>query len=165
MPGEIMVMKSIEPICQKVVQRLRETLGEKLISVALFGSYARGDYHQGSDLDLLVIAEGLPAHPVERIQWLYTLVVLVAKKRVGFVAWTPEEFSNAFPSLYLDFGLDARILFDSRGFLSERLKRVREIIEETGLYRVQNGRNFAWRFKKPPQRGYEINWEGYHEFK
>jgi len=160
-----MEMPSIEPICQAVVQRLRETLGEKLIGVALFGSYARGDYHPGSDLDLLVIAEGLPAHPVERIQWLYNLVVSVAKKRVGFVAWTPTEFSHAFPSLYLDLGLDARILFDPSGFLSAGLKRVREIIEEAGLYRTQNGRNFAWRFKKPPQRGFQINWEGYHEFK
>lgn len=158
-------MQPIEPICQTIVQRLRETLGEKLISVALFGSYARGDYHPESDLDLLVIAEGLPAHPVERIQWLHHLVVPVAKKRVGFVAWTPEEFSRAFPSLYLDLGLDARIFFDSRGFLTERLQRVQEIIEEAGLYRVQNGRNFAWRFKKPLQRGYEINWEGYRELK
>lgn len=160
-----MAMQSVEPICKAVVQKLRETLGGKLMSVALFGSYARGDYHPGSDLDLLVIAEQLPAHPVERIQWLHKLVVLVAKKRVGFVAWTPEEFSNSFPSFYLDLGLDARILFDPTGFLSSRLNRVREIIEEAGLYRIQKGRNFAWRFKKPPQRGYEINWEGYHEFR
>ena len=114
---------------------------------------------------MLVIAEQLPVHPVERIQWLHKLVVPVAKKRVGFVAWTPEEFSSSFPSLYLDLGLDAHILFDPSGFLSERLKRVREIIEEAGLYRIQKERNFAWRFKKPPQRGYEINWEGYYELK
>ena len=158
-------MDLIEPICQAVIQRLRETLGEKLISVALFGSYARGDSHPGSDIDLLVIAEQLPEHPVERMQWLHKLIVPVTKKRVGFVGWTPEDFSSAFPSLYLDLGLDARILFDPNGFFSERLERIKEIIEEAGLYRVQNGRNFAWRFKKPLQHGYEINWEGYRELR
>lgn len=81
------------------------------------------------------------------------------------MAWTPEEFSSAFPLLYLDLGLDARILFDPDGFLSERLERIKGIIEEAGLYRVQNGRNFAWCFKKPLQQGYEINWEGYRKLR
>jgi hypothetical protein len=47
---------------------VRQSLGKKLISVALFGSYACGDYHSRSDIDLLVIAEQLPAHPKEHVR-------------------------------------------------------------------------------------------------
>ena len=36
------------------VERLRQSLGENLVSVILFGSKARGDSKKGSDIDLLV---------------------------------------------------------------------------------------------------------------
>lgn len=44
----------------RIVSALREGLGDELVAVVLFGSRARGEAHQGSDWDVLVIANGLP---------------------------------------------------------------------------------------------------------
>ncbi len=44
----------------QVILRIRNTLGENLVAIVLFGSYAKGTARQASDLDLLVIARALP---------------------------------------------------------------------------------------------------------
>jgi len=54
------------------VKRLQTALGP--VTGILYGSYARGDFHAGSDIDVLVIAESLPAHPLHRAELLYTEV-------------------------------------------------------------------------------------------
>ena len=44
-------------ITDKVVQAARESLGDKLDKVILYGSYARGDNVHGSDIDIMVLAD------------------------------------------------------------------------------------------------------------
>ena len=44
-------------ISQKVMQAARDTLGDKLEKVILYGSYARGDYNQESDIDFFILAD------------------------------------------------------------------------------------------------------------
>ena len=44
-------------LAQEYTRRLRERLGENLLSVTLFGSRARGDAKEGSDFDLIVRVE------------------------------------------------------------------------------------------------------------
>ena len=47
---------SINYITSKVVQAAKESLGNKLDKVILYGSYARGDYSEESDVDVMVLA-------------------------------------------------------------------------------------------------------------
>ena len=149
---------------KSIVEFLYQKLGEDLIAVALFGSCARGDFHAGSDIDLLVIAQNLPANRVDRLMFLNDIIISChVRKWPGFVAKTRKEFMSDFPALYLDFGLDAKVLYDSHGFLRQCLERIREITAEAGLYRVSTAHGFSWRWKKRPKRGWEITWEGYRE--
>jgi len=47
----------ISKITQKVLQATKDTLGDKLNKVILFGSYARGDFDNESDIDIFVLAD------------------------------------------------------------------------------------------------------------
>jgi predicted nucleotidyltransferase len=50
-------------------QALRHMYGDRLQGVYLYGSYARGDYHVGSDIDILVALAGevKPAKEIDRM--------------------------------------------------------------------------------------------------
>ncbi|MCL2088534.1 MAG: nucleotidyltransferase domain-containing protein [Oscillospiraceae bacterium] len=50
----------INEIAQKVLQAARLCLGEKLDRVILYGSYARGDSDDDSDIDIIILAKIKP---------------------------------------------------------------------------------------------------------
>jgi len=47
----------LNEITDKVVKAAKESLGDKLDKVILYGSYARGDFTDESDIDIMVIAD------------------------------------------------------------------------------------------------------------
>ena len=47
----------LENITTEVSRRVQELLGGSLRNIILFGSYARGDYDDGSDIDIMVLAD------------------------------------------------------------------------------------------------------------
>ncbi|MEM0153974.1 MAG: nucleotidyltransferase domain-containing protein [Ignisphaera sp.] len=47
-----------------------------ITSVILFGSYARGDFNEWSDIDILIVVDGeLPKRPIERIDIVLPCIV------------------------------------------------------------------------------------------
>jgi predicted nucleotidyltransferase len=44
-------------ITKEITQSIKNLLGDKLDKVILYGSYARGDYDEYSDLDIMVLAD------------------------------------------------------------------------------------------------------------
>lgn len=49
---------SLQNILESYVDELKKIYGNALKYVILFGSYARGDYKQDSDIDIMILAEG-----------------------------------------------------------------------------------------------------------
>ena len=48
---------TLNQISNRVVQAARESLGNKLDKVILYGSHARGDNNEESDIDIMVLAD------------------------------------------------------------------------------------------------------------
>lgn len=48
-------MKSTHDIILEFSQQVKKVLGDKLTKVILYGSYARGDYRENSDIDIMVL--------------------------------------------------------------------------------------------------------------
>lgn len=44
-----------QDIILKFTEEIKKVLGDSLIRVILYGSYARGDHHAGSDIDIMVL--------------------------------------------------------------------------------------------------------------
>lgn len=53
----IFTSEQISYITQTVTEKTREIYGDALSEVILYGSYARGDYKEWSDVDIMVIAD------------------------------------------------------------------------------------------------------------
>lgn len=57
-------------MAQTYAEELRKRLGK--LTAIVYGSVPRGDFNLGSDVDVLIISEGLPSHPLERMEVLYS---------------------------------------------------------------------------------------------
>lgn len=149
------------PIYEKIVNLYKEYLGNRLISIVLFGSFARGDAKETSDYDLFIIAEGLPSKPLKRILFIRTPLQGQFDQRFSILAKTPQEMLEHFPPLFLDLGLDGVILFDREDFFNNLQVKIRKIIRQAGLQRKSWDGEFYWEWQTPPQKGWEITWDGY----
>ena len=147
---------------EEVLGALREHLGASLRGVVLFGSRARGDARPESDWDLLVVAEGLPASPLERSRMLRDALPARWCGRAAIIAKTPREFEREFPAYYLDVAADGQILYDSDGYLEDRLNRIRQRMREAGLQRRKLAHGFVWTWHTPPRGPWRIDWDGVH---
>jgi predicted nucleotidyltransferase len=56
---------SIQKILKELKQGLAKLYGKRLKGLYLYGSYARGDYREGSDLDVLVVLDDFERAPIE----------------------------------------------------------------------------------------------------
>jgi len=57
MPQNNITDPRISAVIQEVLRASKETLGDRLEKVILFGSYARGDFDEYSDMDFCVLAK------------------------------------------------------------------------------------------------------------
>ena len=150
-------------IINKIVKCYEEYLGDRLISIILFGSHARRDEKDTSDYDLFIIAEEFPLRPFHRLLFIRKPLQDQFEERICIIAKTREEVLNNFPSLFLDLGLDGVILFDREEFFKHLQIRIKEIIHQAGLQRKKSNGELYWTWKNPPQKGWEITWSGYRE--
>ncbi len=79
--------KEIFDEIKKFAKKLKK-MGAK--EVYLFGSFARGDFHEGSDIDLLIIWD-LKMRAIERIAYVLSLTKLPIEP----IVLTEEEFEKA----------------------------------------------------------------------
>ena len=50
-------MENINEIIIEFVQQVKDLLGTNLTKIILYGSYARGDYRNNSDIDIMVLTK------------------------------------------------------------------------------------------------------------
>jgi len=54
---QILEQQKLQIVLNDFVDACKTVFSNKLSDVRLFGSYARGDYHEGSDIDVMVVLD------------------------------------------------------------------------------------------------------------
>jgi uncharacterized protein len=146
-------------LLDQALSALREALGDDLLAVVLYGSRAKGEAHDQSDWDLLLIAENLPEKPLARHFFLKRALPAACRGTISLLAKFPAEFEARVPPLYLDIALDGEILYDSRGYAATRLEKLKNLIAMSGLHRLRSKDGEMWKFTIPPSNPWCLSWE------
>lgn len=163
--------KGLEHVGEPFRTALRLLLGAllrlvdgRLVSLVVYGSVARGDARPDSDIDVLVVVEGLPRGRLRRLMLFEKAEEMIEReleelrRKTGYaldfspILLTPEEASRHRP-IYLDMTVDAVIVYDRNGFMERVLGEVARRLRELGAERVWLGRRWYWRLKRDYKPG------------
>ena len=90
MAGEKIDLKEI---IKKYVQELKKR-GIKPEQIILYGSYAKGKPHKGSDIDLVIVSSDLSKmHPLKELEFL-SLATKNINAPIEALGYTPEEIKK-----------------------------------------------------------------------
>lgn len=124
-------------IADSIKDKIKDLKVIDIISIAVFGSTAtRGEY-TGSDIDILVVADGISDDIVQRIPDIVRIkkalnlglpldILLVSKDECI------SNFRNHNP-LYLDIAIDGKIIYDD-SFLEALIKETKEYISFNNIH-------------------------------
>jgi len=158
--------ETVSRVMDPLLKTLKQSLGENLVCVVLYGSSARGQMGPESDVDILIVAEGLSPSSLER-QVFFTQILneveASLKETVKQEDWvpyisatlkTPKEAVHI-SRIYFDMIEEAKILYDRKDFFKGVLRKVKARLEELGAKRIQVGKMWYWDLK-PDYRPGEI---------
>lgn len=134
------------------------TYGDRLVALAIFGSWARDAATPASDLDLLVVAAPLPPSRMKRVREFQPVEQATRAARAQVwpdghgeielapVFKTPAELAAGSP-LYLDMTLWRVVLVDRGGVLETFLDGLRGRMQALGSRRVPFKGGAFWDYK------------------
>jgi len=143
------IIDALLPVC-------REVYGQRLVTLAVFGSVGRGTPCPDSDIDLLLVAHDLPRGRLRRMDefglveervspLLDTLRGRGIETVLSPVIKTCEEVQWGSP-LFMDMIEDACILFDRGHFFTHYLRHLDDLLTRVGARRVERGGSWYWVF-------------------
>jgi len=151
----------IEQLLNRYLEFMKESFGERLLSMAIFGSVASGKARfPGSDIDFLIVMEALENLSFgQRIKLTMnveeklskTLEFAMFKEAFGMhpnfqeIIFSPDELKNH-PPILLDLTTDSIILYDT-GILAEELAKVKKRLKELGSKKVKIKDSWFWILK------------------
>lgn len=150
--------EAARPLLRPYLSGLFQRLKHRVVSVAIYGSFARGDYRDNSDIDLLLV--------IRDFNWNESLTVDRADE-LAHRLWklkqvyhsiqpyplTPEQASIHRP-IYLDMIEDAIVLYDEKSFIANVFKEMKRKLITLGAVRhkLPNG-SWYWDLKPRIREG------------
>jgi len=150
---------------KEVVQSLIGEHGSKIVGVALFGSAARGEGNERSDLDFLVVVREWP-WSLERRRLLYKPIYDAVNggaetiRDATVIDVDEKDVMNdelEVTPLLLNIAWDAKVLYDPEGKLARFVGKVKKLIDAAGLERYRTGEGkYGWKPKSGLLRKVEV---------
>lgn len=124
-----------------IVNELKKYFEENLVSVVLFGAHAVGQVVDNSDIELVIIAKGIPSdferysEAVRKVRWAGEL----SKLPVSIILKEPSNVEgsiNIIQPLMLGILRGFKILFDADDFFKTQSDEYRKNMQEWGIEEV-----------------------------
>jgi predicted nucleotidyltransferase len=152
-----MLKESFDKLVNVLTKEVKRYYGNRLISIALFGSVARETYRADSDIDILLIANRLPKGRTRRVAEFMKIEkrlenILSSLQKQGLfielspIIKSPEEAEAGSP-LFLDMVEDAKILYDRNAFFVSIMERLKAKLRALGAKRLWKGNAWYWDLK------------------
>jgi predicted nucleotidyltransferase len=141
-----------------IANKLEAILQNDLISVVLFGSGARGEAGEGSDIDILIVAEKFGTrgrfdifNEIERDIMVSDDYRELKENKLGTlispVPLIPSEIENN-PSILLDIVTDGIIMYDMDDFIENKMKNLRKKLKKMGSKKIYlDDKRYYWDLK------------------
>ncbi|GAB4128804.1 MAG: nucleotidyltransferase domain-containing protein [Acidobacteriota bacterium] len=151
-------MDRLDPFCRVLVDACQSVFGEGLKTVAIFGSWARGTASPVSDIDVLIVANGLPHGRMRRLDLFEAMDAATepARRKIWSPALgvpplspilkTPAEVHHGSP-LFLDMTEGCRVLWDPEGFFAGYMELLRHRMRLLGTRRRASKGGYYWEYK------------------
>jgi len=112
-------------------------------AVILFGSYARGDFTESSDIDVCLIADTMPEDELAR-RTIPDMQIIPKVRVIGFL---PDEFVQYLKDMkFLAFDIVAEgIPIYDDGLYRKIRETFDDVVQKHGITKLPNG----WRISKP----------------
>jgi len=139
---------TLEAVLREVVRLTRELYGKTLVSLIAFGSVARGDFSQGSDIDILIVLDKVSGSLGRRIRQFskamkayweseqYKKAVKEGVPRYLQPLILSVEELKSHPPILLDMTTDALVLYDRDQVFQREIEIIKKRMEELGSKRV-----------------------------
>ena len=144
--------RSAHDVIRLALSALDGALGERLLSVTLFGSYARGRPHPESDVDFLVVVRDPAPSPTTRWE-LNAAVGDACRRRVAWewertrtypvpdvVVLTAQEAARG-SAFLLDASRDLVVLYDRAGTFQRAVQALLSRATELGARRIERSKD------------------------
>ncbi|MBI4745219.1 MAG: nucleotidyltransferase domain-containing protein [Deltaproteobacteria bacterium] len=116
-----------------------------LLGAVVFGSSARGEATPHSDIDILIVAEGINPKRHKRGEEILQIKKILHPVPLDILLFSPDEVVSNFENhnpLFLDIAEEGVVLFDTNGFLKGQMAETRAYIEARGIEKIQGGWEF-----------------------
>ncbi|MHA1470421.1 MAG: nucleotidyltransferase domain-containing protein [Candidatus Asgardarchaeia archaeon] len=147
-----------EKYIDSLITRIKEHYKGNLVSLVIFGSYARNENKPKSDIDILIVLKNAGRmrerledfienieEPLEEIAM--KLMDEGINPEISPIILTKEEARYLNP-IYLDMTTSCIILYDKDNFMEKILENLREKMKNWKSYKENFGNKWIWVIKK-----------------
>lgn len=161
------MQREYEPLIREFVDLLLARFGDRVVSVLVFGSVARGAARADSDIDVCLVMRDLPSSRYQRHQLLAPVLAALRSGRTycdaiqrgyspdfSVLLYTPDEVRDTKP-IFLDLVEDAVFVLDD-GTMKTKLESLRRRLRELGSRKVTLSDGTYYWLLKPDLRLGEV---------
>jgi HEPN domain-containing protein/predicted nucleotidyltransferase len=132
--------KAIETLRNLFMTDLIQAIPFRIVAVLVFGSFARESEGNDSDIDLLVVADGIDPKRHRRGKEVAVIKRGLPGVLLDILLLTREEVESNFWNhnpLFLDIATEGIVILDENEFLTGLMAETRDYIKQRGIQRIE----------------------------